>query len=93
MNLSEELCPASKPVLQLDGKMITMAMGYYHKKTGHPCNRYHELFYNGLLYILYGVVGSNVTTIANNVQLLFQGILLESKCLWRSISCPGFAYD
>ena len=30
---------------------------------------YHELFYNGLLDVLYGVVGLNVTTIANNVQL------------------------
>ena len=77
MNASEEQCPASKPVHQLDGKMIAMAMGYYCKVVC-PFNGYHELFYNGLLYILFGVVGLNITTIANNVHL-FKGFYYKTN--------------
>ena len=43
-------------------------MGYYHR-VYRPCNGYHELFFNRLLYVLYRVVGNNIENLARNMGL------------------------
>ena len=40
-------------VLVFEGKFIAADMAYY-LKNGNQCYRYHELFFNGLLAVLYG---------------------------------------
>ena len=46
--------------LRLNGRIIAMGMAYYHR-VGRPCSGFHELFFNGLMYVLQGVVGSTIS--------------------------------
>ena len=49
--VNESLRPA-KPKLRLNGRIIAMGMAYYNR-VGRPCNGFHELFFNGLMYVLH----------------------------------------
>ena len=56
------------PKLRLSGKIIAMGMNHY-RKIGHPCNGFHELFFNGLMFVLQGVVGANLAELEQNADL------------------------
>ena len=53
---------------KLKGSIIAMAMDYYHR-VGRPCNGHHELFFNGLLYVLLGMVGCTTKEVMDNMRL------------------------
>ena len=69
--VSEEL-QFPKTKLRLSGKIIAMGMSHY---CGHgsPCNGFHELFFNGLMFVLQGVVGTNLAELEQNVSLFVGG--------------------
>ena len=56
--VSEEL-QFPNPKLRFSGKIIAMGMSHY-RGHGSSCNGFHELFFNGLMFVLQGVVGANL---------------------------------
>ena len=40
-----------RPRLRINGRVIAMGMAYY-CRVGHPCSDFHELFFNGRMYVL-----------------------------------------
>ena len=54
-----------RPKLRLSGNIIAMGMGYYHRVRP-PCSGYQKLFFNRLLYVLYGVVGNTIKDLTRN---------------------------
>ena len=53
--------------LRISGKIIAMGMGYY-RRGGRPCNGFHELFFNGLMYVLQGVVSNTLSNLEQNAE-------------------------
>ena len=60
------------PKLRLNGKEIAMGMSHY-RRHGQPCNGFHELFFNGVMFVLQGIVGANFTELERNVELFTVG--------------------
>ena len=52
MSVVNELLRPANPKLRLNGRIIAMGMAYYNR-VGRPCNGFHELFFNGLMYVLH----------------------------------------
>ena len=60
------------PKLRLNGKEIAMGMSHY-CRHGSPCNGFHELFFNGVMFVLQGIVGANFAELKQNVDLFTAG--------------------
>ena len=54
-----------------------MGMAYY-RRVGRPCNGFHELFFNGLMYVLQGVVGTTLSDLEQNAEL-FAGFQFQMQ--------------
>ena len=63
--------------LRLNGKIIAMGMSHY-RGHGNPCNGFHELFFNGLMFVLHGVVGDNLADL-DQMSSCLQEVSLERK--------------
>ena len=67
MDAVTEVNHPPRPKLRINWSIIAMAMGYY-PRVGQPCSGYHELFFNGLLYVLFGVVGNTNKDLFRNTR-------------------------
>ena len=54
--VAEALQNKTNPTFLFQGKYVAVDMAYY-LKNDNQCYRYHELFFNGLLSVLYGSCG------------------------------------
>ena len=54
--IGEEMPKEKNPIFMFQGKYITASMAYY-LKNSNQCYRYHKLFFNRLLSVLYGALG------------------------------------
>ena len=78
MNTSGAEIPVN-PVFELSGSIIAMGMGHYRRVEDCPCNRYDELFFNGLLYFLYGVIGGTTVELLSIHTGSFQRFYFDTK--------------
>ena len=67
------------PTLRLSGKIIAMGMGYY-CRVRCLCNGFHKLFFNGLMYVLQGVVGTTLSDLEHNAELFAGGQFQMQVC-------------
>ena len=74
--VNESLRPPN-PKLRLSGRIIAMGMAYY-CSVGCPCNGFHELFFNRLMYVLQGIVGTTLSDLEQNAQL-FAGFQFQMQ--------------
>ena len=74
--VNESLRPLN-PKLRLSSRIIAMGMAYY-CRVGRPCNGFHELFFNRLMYVLQGVVGTTLSDLEQNAQL-FAGFQFQMQ--------------
>ena len=61
------------PKLRLSGKIIAMGTSHY-RRIGHPCNGFHELFFNGLMFVLQGIVGVDIAELERNSEMFVTGL-------------------
>ena len=54
-----------------------MGMAYY-RRVRCPCNGFHELFFNGLMYVLQGVVGTTLSDLEQNAEF-FAGFQFQMQ--------------
>ena len=57
----------ARPKLRLNNQITVMGMAYY-CRVGRPSSGFLELFFNGLMYVLQGVVGTTLSDLEQNTQ-------------------------